>query len=311
MENQKNQKTTTAGPPEVFLATMFSGAGHATRDSGLLIASSTDGVTFQNIRASHAPVYTPAGGVRDPIILYWQGLWRLVYSYGPNMAPLLFLASSPDLLHWTPAGSLRLAADTENNYIDVPQWIIDPAGGVHLIACVDSTHHWVESHPLSPDPAAWDDQANWSAVTTMTDDRGEPLVQGNSFVALHGGTYYMAFNDIHATVYYLRTSTSLTSGWSAARRLDLDRRVNDGDSENLVFLSDGSLRFYISNGNALKKVMWYVDSADLGVSWTPPKVVKFSGFDVAGINWAQVVRISDPAAIAAMASASQVSKEPR
>ena len=116
----------------------------------------------------------------------------------------------------------------------------------------------------------------------------------------------MAFNDIDSTVYYLRMSTSLTSGWSTTRYLNLDSSVNKGDSENLVFLSDGSLRFYISNGNFLKKVMWYVDSADLGMNWTLPKVITFSGFGPVGINWAQVVRITDPAAIAAMVNASQI-----
>ena len=311
MKGQHNPETTTAGLSEVFLATMFSGEGHANQDSGLLIASSTDGVNFHNIRGSRAPIYTPAGGVRDPIILYWQAQWYLAYSYGPNIQPLLFLARSSDLLHWTPVGSLRLAEDTANNYVDVPQWIVDPAGQAHLIACIDSTHHWVEIHPLSTDPATWGDQANWSAVTTMTDVNGQPLVQGNSFVALRRGTYYMAFNEINATVYYLRTSTSLPAGWSAPRCLNLDSLVNKGDSENLVFFSDGALRYYISNGNSLKKVMWFVDSADLGVSWTQPKGVNFSGFGPAGINWAQVVRIADPAAIAAMLTANQVSKEAR
>jgi len=289
-------------PAAVFLATMFSGEGHASQDSGLLIASSTDGVLFRNIRASSQPLYAPASGVRDPLILFWQGQWSLVHSYGPNVAPLLFLANSSDLLHWTPAGSLRLAPDTANNFVDVPQWIVDPSGSVHLIACTDNLHHWVEIHPLSPNAAIWGNQANWSSVTTLTDRGGEPLVQGNSFVALRDGMYYMAFNGMDSSVYYLRTSTSLTSGWSEARELSLDSRVNHGDSENLVFLADGSLRFYISNGNSLKKVIWYVDSADKGVNWSPPQTVEFSGFDPPGINWAQIVRLTDPAALAAFAA---------
>ena len=235
----------------------------------------------------------------------------MVHSYGEDVAPLLFLAKSSDLLHWTPIGSLRLAADTENNFIDVPQWIVDPAGNVHLIACWDNLHHWVEIHPLSADPATWGDQANWSAVTTISDDNGEALVQGNSFVALRNGMYYMAFNDIASSIYYMRTSAGLTSGWSAARQLNLDSIVNRGDSENLVFLSDGSLRFYISNGNFQKNVMWYVDSPDLGITWSSPKVVNFAGFGFGptGINWANwahVVRITDPAAIAAMVAANQI-----
>jgi hypothetical protein len=281
---------------------MFSREGHATQDSGLLIASSTDGALFRNIRASSEPVYAPASGVRDPIVLFWQGQWRLVYSYGPNVAPLLFLANSADLLHWTPAVSLRLAADAANNYVDVPQWIVDPAGNVHLIACTDNRHHWVEIHPLSLEADTWGDQANWSPVTTLTDRNGRPLVQGNSFVALRDGIYYMAFNAMDSSVYYMRTSTSLTSGWSDAQELSLDSGVNNGDSENLVFLADGALRFYISNGNSLKKVIWYVDSPDLGATWSPPKTVEFAGFDPPGINWAQFVRLTDAAALAAFAA---------
>ena len=296
-------------PTEVFLATMFSGGGHASHDSGLLIAASTDGVRFRNIGGSGRPVYAPANGVRDPIIMYRQGQWYLVHSRGPNIEKLLLIAQSSNLLHWTPVNSLRLAPDTKNNFVDAPQWIVDPAGNVHLIACTDNDHHWVEIHPLSPDPATWGEPTNWSAVTTMTDHRGEPLVQGNSFVALRNGTYYMAFNDIHASAYYLRTSVGLTSGWSAARQLNLDSCINNGDSENLVFLADGVLRFYVSNGNALKNVIWCVDSADQGVTWTSPKVVTFEGFGPEGVNWAQVVRITDPAAIAAVVAVGRSSTE--
>ena len=172
MKNRNDPNTTIAGPTEVFLAIMFSGEGYASEDTGLLIASSTDGVRFQNITDNSEPVYAPTNGVRDPIILYWRGQWYLVYSYGPNTAPLLFLARSFDLVNWIPVGSLRLTADTANNYIDVPQWVIDPTGDVHLIACIDNTHNWVEIHPLSPDPATWGDQANWSAVTMMVDNHG-------------------------------------------------------------------------------------------------------------------------------------------
>ena len=286
-------------PTELFLATIFSGDGHATAASGLLIAASTDGLTFYNLGDGHAPLYAPATGVRDPIILYWHDQWQLAYSYGPNVSPIVFLATSPDLRHWTPLGALRLAADAANNYVDVPQWIVDPAGQAHLIACVDDHHHWVELHPLSPDPASWGDQAHWSAVTTITDLAGAPLVQGNSFVTPYAGTYLMAFNAIVATEYYLRTSDSLNSGWSAPQPLHLDPQVNHGDSENLLVLADGTLRFYVSNGNSLTKRLWCFNSADLGRTWTAPCPVTFIGFEPAGVNWAQVVRLTGRAALAA------------
>ena len=82
MKKQDDPEQTMPSRVEVFLATMFSGEGYASADSGLLIASSTDGVRFQNIHARSEPVYAPASGVRDPIILHWQGQWYLVYSFG-------------------------------------------------------------------------------------------------------------------------------------------------------------------------------------------------------------------------------------
>jgi hypothetical protein len=99
---------------EIFLATMFSGEGYASQDSGLLVAASTDGVEFHNIFNSHEPLET-FRDVRDPSIMFYQHMWYLVYSYGSNTAPLLFLAQSADLEHWLPLGRLRLAPDGENN----------------------------------------------------------------------------------------------------------------------------------------------------------------------------------------------------
>lgn len=130
-------------PPEVFVATMFSGAGHASSETGMLAASSTDGVTFRNIHDSGDPIYSPASGVRDPIVLYWRGKWYLVHAHGGNVASVLLLAESSALVHWVELGTLRLKPDTENNYVDVPQWIVDHAGNVHVIACTDDLHHWV------------------------------------------------------------------------------------------------------------------------------------------------------------------------
>ncbi len=285
---------------EVFLATIHDAAGHAHANSGMLIASSTDGVNFHNISGSNESLYSPVNGVRDPSILYRQGKWYMVYSYGPSIEPLIFLLKSSDMLHWEPIGSLRLAENmATNNFIDIPQWIIDPDGNIHIIAAVDAPHFYVELHPLNKDPDTWGDQNNWSVIKTMIGYNGEPLVQGNAFVAPRNDTYYMAFNKITAASYYMRTSTDLIS-WSESRPLDIDSSVNGGDSLNLVFLSNGTLRFYISNGNSITYEIWYMDSTDLGVTWTLPKPVKFSGFDPKKVNWAHFIRISDPAALKEM-----------
>ena len=271
----------------------------------MLIASSTDGASFRNLRHTEEPLLTPTGGLRDPMILYWGGQWYVVYSYGGDIAPLVFVIRSSDLLHWSPVVTLRLAPDADPRYIDVPQWIVDPAGQVHIIACTDHSHNWVEVHPLNANPATWGDEANWSAVATMTDHNDKPLIQGNSFVALRDGTYYMGFNDIRGTAYCMRTSASLISGWSDAAQLNIDDSVREGDSENLVFLSDGTLRFYISSGNRRQHTIWYVDSPDLGNSWSAPKELRFAGFGPPGVSWAQIVRITDSAAIDSIVAVQQ------
>jgi len=46
---------------------------------------------------------------------------------------------------------------------------------------------------------------------------------------------------------------------------------------------------------------------NLGIDWTAPKVVIFEGFGAEPINWAQFVRVTDPAAISAMVAAKQLS----
>jgi hypothetical protein len=50
--------------------------------------------------------------------------------------------------------------------------------------------------------------------------------------------------------------------------------------------------------------------ADLGVTWTSPTVLRYDGFSPPGINWAEVVRITDPAATAGMVAAGQVPINP-
>jgi hypothetical protein len=278
----------------VFIATIFSGPAYASQNSGLLIALSTDGENFQNIRNTTEPFFVPEGGMRDPMILGYQNHWFLVFTYGENIAPCIFFAESFDLLSWTTIGNLSLADLGSNNYIDVPQWIVGPAGDIHIIACIDRNHHWIEIHPKNPNPETWANPANWSPVMELTNVDGEPLVQGNSFVISHNDQYYMAFNEPEAKSYYLRTSRNLVSYWSTPRHLDIDSSINSGDSENLIVLPDGRLRYYISNGNFLKKVIWFVDSVDLGLTWTTPKPVSFSGFTQDGINWAPFICISDP-----------------
>jgi hypothetical protein len=295
------------GGVEQFVATMFSGPSYASPSSSLLVARSSDGVTFTNIQGTnsspHAPLYMLPGGVRDPSVLFYRGHWYVVLSYAANKTSSLFMASSPDLQHWTPLGTgggVLLAPRSHDNYVDIPQLILDPGGGVHVIADLDGPEQWVEIHPRnsSASPDTWGDPSSWSVPVNLRDASGARLIQDNTFVTHRQGIFYMAFNgnartpglspNATAGAYFMRTSRSLTKGWSAPRMLNIDPAVFGGDSESLVFLEDGRMRFYISDGNAQKHKMWCVDSTD-GFAWSAPQLLRFEGFVAPGINWAQVV----------------------
>lgn len=120
---------------------MFSGETYASTETGLLVALSEDGIGFRNIRQSAEPIFTPPGGIRDPMVLYQDHHWYLVYSHGGANSSLVFVATSTDLLNWNLVVTLRLMEDRADyyNFVNVPQWIVDPEGKIHIIACTDTT----------------------------------------------------------------------------------------------------------------------------------------------------------------------------
>ncbi len=298
--------TAASGLRLVFVATM---SRDYNPNGGMYVATSDDGVHFTNAANDATPVYAPETGVRDPSVIWYQGLFRMVYTHGwpgESVPKVLCLATSPDMVHWTPQGTIHLGKPTGNNIVDVPQWIIDPAGGVHIICCIDDTHEWVEVRAASADSAAWGDAASWTAPARLRDANGAPLVQGNSFVAYRAGVWYMIFDpfigaDWNKARYYLRTSADFVAGWSDPVLLDLDSVVNGGDAENVLFLPGGAMRFYVSNGNRQNHQIWHLDSLDNGLHWTSPGLLSFEGFGTPRfVNWAQIAMLTDASAIAAL-----------
>ena len=94
--------------------------------------------------------------------------------------------------------------------------------------------------------------ANWSSVATMTDHNGDAIVQGNSFVVLWNGTYYMAFNDVGRVLLWHADVGRFNVGMVGGKATEPQpkHQWRGENSENLVFLSDGTLPLYISNGNS-------------------------------------------------------------
>ena len=203
---------------------------------GMYAAVSPDGIHFTNFVGHSSPLYAPESGVRDPAILFYEGQFWLAYSSGwppEDLAAYLYLATSPDLVTWTFRVAIRASEDTGAS-VDVPQWLIDSSGTVHLIGCIGATHHWVEIHAKSPDSSTWNAASNWSEKRDLLDHRGTSLIQGNSFVTRSAGTWYMIFDPFAEMTmglidgrYYLRTSPDLVANWSDARLLDLDSNINN------------------------------------------------------------------------------------
>jgi hypothetical protein len=143
--------------------------------------------------------------------------------------------------------------------------------------------------PPSEDPATWG--GTWSS-TLLKDATDTNLNQGNTFVVYKNGTYYMAYNDVGWNGYKKRTSTSLTTGWSASSALGISDEADNGDSLTLVLKEDGGFRFHASNGNSLTGDMWYWDSADFS-TWGEATPMTFVGADEEFlINWVHVSRVT-------------------
>jgi hypothetical protein len=275
-----------------YLASAYAGLEP---DTGLFISRSDDGIHFTNIAIDSNAIHRPATGVRDPSLYNRDGVWWMVYTYGrpgPSQPATMYLATSTDLLSWTPAVTLQLAAaNPSNNLVDIPQWITDDSGNVHLVSCIDSSHHYAEIHPLnSSDASTWGNASNWSQPVELTDVNSGPIVQGNTFIAPKDGVYYMVYDPVYTGEYYLRTSSSLTSGWSAPTPLDLGATRTGGDVENLIALDDDTLRLYISSGNRQEYKIWCLESQNNGATWSDVGLTAFSGYSGIEINWAQIQR---------------------
>ena len=106
----------------------------------------------------------------------------------------------------------------------------------------------------------------------------------------------MAYNTARDHVMYMRTSRHVDQGWSLPRRNTIYCEKDSSESENIIVMENGALRFYVSSSNSLQFKIWYVESMDLGLTWTEPVYLEFKGF-AHRVNWTQVIRVTDPEAI--------------
>lgn len=292
----------TAATRRLWVASSYANLARLTG----FIFISEDGQTFTAIGPDEGS-FVPETGLNDPTIMSWRGEFFIVYGDGPpgwtGVGPRLHIARSRDLLNWEPVVTLVSGPVAPSPGADIPNWVIDDQGPA-LLWCgwdneSDASHCVNCIRPLSQDPATWGSQSNWSAITQLTDANNDRLIQGNTYIVYKNGTYYMAFNDVGWSGYKTRTSSSLTSGWSASASISLGSgEANGGDTQPLILKEDGTFRLYTTNGNSHSYELWYNESSDF-VNWGPSVPLSFIGMGEGyGINWTHVSRVTIPVSLA-------------
>ena len=239
--------------------------------SGFAISTSTDGVHFRQVSGTDA-LY-PAGDVRDPCIIFYRETYLAVFSHARSLGREVMVISSTNLVDWSPVCITVNSTASGDNYVDVPCWILDGRGGIHIMAFVDESRQWAEVHPLTAGSLS----GAWSSPVTITDHTGGSvsLTANGSFILASGTYYLLGDSDGGSPVPVIRHSTSLTSGYSDAVHPRLEKVPPRFDSLSTIVLPGGTWRWHISTGDNLGYKITAYDSTDGGATWSGPAEVGF------------------------------------
>ena len=278
--------------PEVWVLTAMTGYPV----SNLYIGVSTNGLDFQNVKADGTYVFTGRGGygVEDPRIIYYTyggiGAYYLVYHqrnyYSDNA---ITIAKSTDLLSWTDVVNISIS-----NWPNVPNWIIDKDGGIHIITMSESVFYDIQVNSINP--ANWGTAANWSAATDLKQSDGSNLWGSDESFVYSGGFYYMFSNG------YLWTSSNLLTGWTIVRT-DLWGQFSPKTTNAVAgIIEQAGIQFPVSGTRMYWSDMLTIFSS-IGTSltsWGPSIPINYINFKWSPPNdqkWGTALRVTDSAAI--------------
>lgn len=262
---------------------MFSGMSRNFMHSPLFIAYSNDGINFNNVNPSGLSVFSGRGGqgTIDSDIMFYKGQYYVVYGqHNFYNDSAITIANSSDLLHWSDLVQLyNFTNESLLNDFNVPQWLIDNSGVVHIYANVfgnrTAPYGYMsmigEIHSFSTDPAAWSGRKNWTNITLLTyvdgsyaDDDGETY---DFYIINSSSTNYVMYH-LTGSRWNKNAAANHISGWSKGTDLSTYILVQ-GEQPSMFLNNDGSMRLYISS---------YYDNED------PTKIVFFNSI---GTNYAQ------------------------
>ena len=248
-------------------------------DNQLLIASSFDGATWE----SGSNLYTDSRGLRDPSIIYTAGYYYVAYTIlpfsQPVSNPLIAIARSADLIHWTHYTDVSFAAIENVQVVWAPEWFVDNDGSIHILASpAISTnvgdhsygHDIYEVHPVSNTLLNWSAPAHLTGLPTPTGNPNDGNI--DPFLVKKGGTYYLFFiweNFSYPLCLY--KSNNLLGPYSPEKPVNTNwaKIGSRKEGESVTQMSDGSWRIYYSVNTAGEQLAW-VESYDDWATWSLP-----------------------------------------
>jgi hypothetical protein len=249
--------STDIKPYEYVMTTFASNS-----DRTLSILVSDDGVNWETLIAQ---AYTaPSGTVRDPSIVYYDGVFYCVYSKNDTAIGNDFgFCKSVDLVTWTHIADVGMGSVS---YVWAPELFVD-TDGLHVFVALgvsDKNNFDIyEAHPTS------DDLLTWSAPAQLHGDFDDWNTI-DPFMYKEDGIYYLWYKDATHSGMQFATSENMLSGYVTYKTGDWQGFGGTGGSgynegESIIKLSNGKYRLYWDNYNEL--VQYYSDSEDMH-TWT-------------------------------------------
>ena len=261
-------RTTWTALPQTWIQAKhdndLQGAAGSCDPGGLFVSLGSTPFSMSALNGGYS-VYTPAC-LRDPYIRLYFGTYYLLYSEGMTY---LDIASSLSLTSgWTLINHIALGSNSSMG-VNVPEFVVDPSGIVHVTVWDAPASAWWEIHPSSSDPSTWG--SAWSSRASLTDINGDNLLATeNLYITQHNSTYYL-LQSLGGNL-QLRTSSDVVTGWSAASsNLSIPNYPTaDAEGENPIFIG-GNLAVSWAQISTIKRPLSYsINSSGSSGSWGQP-----------------------------------------